>query len=347
MSDVIIDSKIFAIDSSTVGAMCDIIEGRWDFNVYAVRRDYVMNVSVDELFDYFVAKYPGINYRGFRGDMTVFWGDDFMISLRGILQETRVINKRYDDAINFSGRYDTVLNMLRDFDEAWKDWIVPAHHNVRMIVQGSHGLDAITLPIKTDRKFYPEIYPILDDPHQFIVDYLNSSANVLILLGPAGLGKSAFINEIVLTAKLPTEIVFDENVMRQDQLYTNFINRTLGENGGLMIMEDSDNVLTDRITEQNPTMSRILNLSDGIVNTAGAKFIFSANLNSKDKVDEALMRPGRCFDVVEFRNLTPVEAGIAADAIGIDLVENKKDYTVAELFTGKTNRKYTNRKVGF
>ena len=166
VKDVNIDASIFAIDSSTVGAVSDIIESQWDFNIYSVRRDYVMSVSVDDLFDYFVTQYPGAKYRGFRGDMTLFWGEDFLIQLRGVLQETRVINKRYDESISISGCYNTVLRILDEFDEYWKAHIVPAHHNVRMIVQGSHGLDSFTLPIKTDRKFYPEIYPILDDPHR-------------------------------------------------------------------------------------------------------------------------------------------------------------------------------------
>jgi SpoVK/Ycf46/Vps4 family AAA+-type ATPase len=216
-----------------------------------------------------------------------------------------------------------------------------------MIVNGQHGLDSITLPIKTNRKFYPEIYPNIENPREYISEFLNSSANVLILMGPAGLGKSAFINEIVLTAKVPTQIVFDPVVMQTDQLYTNFINRTLGENGGLMIMEDSDTVLQDRVLENNVTMARLLNLSDGIVDTSGAKFIFSANLNNKEDVDSALMRPGRCFDVAEFKNLTKPQALAAAEAIGIELYLDKDEYTVAEIFNSTSNRKQAKTKVGF
>lgn len=350
MNDVtnFINENTFRLDTSTSAAFGDIVESKWKFNIYSVMREYVLKSSAESVFDYFINRYPNMQYRVFYGNTVYLWTDNFSVRFRGELMEPdTVINNKFDDQIVFSGSYAWVRQVVRDFDQAFKDVIVPEHHIVDMIIKGNHGLDKITLPIKTDRKFYPELYPTIDNPRHFINDFLTSTSNVLILIGPPGLGKSALINEIILSARVPTQIVFDKEVMRTDQLYTNFINTTLRENGGLMIMEDADNILSDRVIANNDMMSRLLNLSDGIVNTSGAKFVFSANIKSKDDIDSALVRPGRCYDVIEFRNLTLEEAEIAAKAIGKELYTTKKDdYTVAEIFNGKSNTKQK-RKVGF
>lgn len=349
MSDVILTENNFNLDTSTSSAFAEIIESRWDFNVYSVCRTYIMSVSADEIFDYFADKYPNLKYKIFYGRVAYLWCDEFSVKLSGnFFPHKTAVNPRFDDDITISGMKDVVLGILRVFDDRFDKHIVPEHHIVNMIIKGSHGsLDKISLPVKTDRKFYPELYPTIKDPSQFIKDFLSSTANVLILTGPAGLGKSALINEIILKAGVPTEIVFDIDVMRTDTLYTNFINRSLSDDGGLMIMEDADLILSDRQTAANDMMSRLLNLSDGIVNTSGAKFIFSANLKGKEEIDDALVRPGRCFDVVEFRNLTYHEAVIASEAVGVELYAEKEEYTVAELFNRTGNRKDKKRKVGF
>lgn len=344
----VITGNNFVMDTSTVDAFSNIAESSWGFNAYSVKREYVMKCSADDIFDYFRSVYEKMMYKTFYGTCTYFWDDNLSIQFRGTMMEpASIVNKHYDDGIIFSGRYEEVRRAVREFDEHFKNLIVPDHHIVDMIVDSAHGLDKITLPIKTDRKFYPELYPTIPNPSAFIREFLQSTANVLILMGPPGLGKSALINEIILSAGVPTRIVFDKEVMKKDQLYTNFISSTLREGGGLMIMEDADTVLGDRFVENNETMSRLLNLSDGIVDTSGAKFVFSANIAERNQIDSALMRPGRCFDVVEFRNLTLDEARVAAKAIGRELyTEDKHDYTVAEIFNGKTNRKEKMR-VGF
>src|SRR5690606_438397 len=112
-----------------------------------------------------------------------------------------------------TGRQEIVEEIINKFDNFFKDEIIADHLNVDMIVRGaSGGLDTINLPIKNNRKFIPEMYPIIPNPYEYINDFFNSSANVLILIGDAGLGKSAFINEMILSARKPTQIVFDKEI---------------------------------------------------------------------------------------------------------------------------------------
>jgi hypothetical protein len=97
-------------------------------------------------------------------------------------------------------------------------------------------------------------------------------------------------------------------------------------------------------------MHRFLNVGDGLVTTKGKKMIFSTNLPSIRDVDSALVRPGRCFDIVEFKPLSLFAANKLAEKLGGKIPERKAgetvEFSIAELFNAQTN-KPKERKVGF
>jgi ATP-dependent 26S proteasome regulatory subunit len=97
-------------------------------------------------------------------------------------------------------------------------------------------------------------------------------------------------------------------------------------------------------------MHRFLNVGDGLVTTKGKKMVFSTNLPSIRDIDSALVRPGRCFDIVSFDALSIEDAEKLAKKLGVELPEAKGDkYSIAEVFNQKTEgmNSATNRKVGF
>jgi ATP-dependent 26S proteasome regulatory subunit len=100
-------------------------------------------------------------------------------------------------------------------------------------------------------------------------------------------------------------------------------------------------------------MHRFLNVGDGLVTTKGKKMIFSTNLPSIRDIDSALIRPGRCFDIVEFKPLNLSDAKNLADKLGgsVPQVEAGKvvEFSIAEIFNTQTNTETAtaNRKVGF
>jgi ATP-dependent 26S proteasome regulatory subunit len=98
-------------------------------------------------------------------------------------------------------------------------------------------------------------------------------------------------------------------------------------------------------------MHRFLNVGDGLISLKGKKLIFSTNLPSISDVDSALVRPGRCFDIVSFDNYTYEQAVALAKKLGVefDKKEGKSDtYSLAEIFHKQRNSspKQT-RKMGF
>jgi ATP-dependent 26S proteasome regulatory subunit len=57
----------------------------------------------------------------------------------------------------------------------------------------------------------------------------------------------------------------------------------------------------------NVDLHRFLAVADGVVRAQGRKIIFTTNLPNISDIDEALLRPGRCFASIRVRPLLPEE----------------------------------------
>ncbi len=147
----------------------------------------------------------------------------------------------------------------------------------------------------------------------YIHDYLTDSAPVLILIGAPGTGKSTFTRTLAHTSKLKTVICTDEGAVESGAVLS-YVSKN---SAGLLILEDVDNLLKSR-EAGNSFMSALLNESEGVCENE-IKIVITTNLTNVDKVDSALIRQGRTFDIVDFRNLTRDEAKVVADEEGLDI----------------------------
>lgn len=206
-------------------------------------------------------------------------------------------------------------------------------------VYSSRG-DTISVPLNY-RPAIKAAYPwIKGDLDQYIDNYLNSDASVLILIGPPGVGKTTFIKNLIHRSGADAKVAYDEKVMCDDGLFAGFID----DDTRFLIMEDADAFLQSR-TDGNTMMHKFLNVSDGLISAADKKLVFSTNLPNVKDIDSALMRPGRCFDVLEFRPLTVREAQAVIDEVGAGSIPKDKDkITLAEIFSVQPSE--TGRKKG-
>jgi hypothetical protein len=183
------------------------------------------------------------------------------------------------------------------------------------------GLTSASFDEMADPAPYDEAYPTLLEPVAvFIERYLASRETVLILQGPPGTGKTRLVRAILAAISArkadSAEVLYtaDKRALENDEIFVEFIT---GSHDAFVI-EDADHLLMAR-ANGNVDLHRFLAVADGVVRAQGRKIIFTTNLPNVGDIDEALVRPGRCFATVRTRALERPEAEallsrIAADA---------------------------------
>jgi ATP-dependent 26S proteasome regulatory subunit len=111
-----------------------------------------------------------------------------------------------------------------------------------------------------------------------------------------------------------------------------------------LICEDADAFLTPRC-KGNQFVQKFLNVAEGLISNKDKKIILTTNLSSINDMDQALVRPGRCFDILDFPELNRKEAEILAKKFDLDLDFSGKTFTMAEVLNVKKSNKV--KSIGF
>lgn len=201
---------------------------------------------------------------------------------------------------------------------------------VNWVFSSDEGARQKTFQIKKtwemDRTFYPWIET---DLKKYYESFVASRSQILVLYGPPGTGKTSFIRDLLCEMNLNAYISYDMKILTSDSTFVEYVSGSLFD---AIVIEDADDLLTAERGESNKVIAKILNVSDGLIKLPRKKLIFSTNLENVTDIDRAIIRPGRCFDVMEFREITRDEADAVAASIGIEIKEDKKKYSLAELF---------------
>lgn len=192
-----------------------------------------------------------------------------------------------------------------------------------------------------------DLYPWIKDEsvQAYFKRYLNSNECILLLTGIPGTGKTTFIRNLISENNLNAELTYDERLITGDEYFLDFIRSQYSD---ILIIEDADSMIYDRGKSGEKLLNKLLNISDGIIKNATKKIVFSTNITEIDDIDPALIRPGRCFDVLNFRRLTSDEANIVVNNRNLDIeIEDGRDYTLAELFTTNGRKQSEKERFGF
>jgi len=198
-------------------------------------------------------------------------------------------------------------------------------------VAGQGQRRTATIQFSEPKPVHDEYYPWMTAG---VCDYydrfMQSEENILVLLGETGTGKTSFIRSLIWHSRWDAAFTYDEKLLGTDDMFVEFLTNDVE----LMVIEDADLFLTNRQHDGNRMMARFLNISDGLFKSDRIKkIIFTANLTQPERIDNALLREGRCFDCMMFRPLSWAETTRAAAAAAISPpAESGRSYTLAQLF---------------
>jgi hypothetical protein len=179
----------------------------------------------------------------------------------------------------------------------------------------------------------------------FIAKTKEVSHGIFLINGPVGTGKSYLIRSIITELKNrravvcspPTEFLVNAGLLTS--VATNF-------KRSLLVFEDVGEVVAiDSASRFEDARANLLNLSEGLLSLLLDGIIIISFNYSMDKIDPAILRPGRCLSHISVGNL-PYEQ--ACKMVDFDI--HKREYSLAEIYemrrTGSAIEPAA-RKVGF
>ena len=184
------------------------------------------------------------------------------------------------------------------------------------------------------------MYPWFDKaPEEIAREFIDSTANVLVLYGDPGTGKTTFIKRMLQGVGFENDrsinVVDTPGVMQAPELVNNIYT---SKHSDIFIFEDVDRHLYSR-QEGNDIMAGLLNAAEGLA-SPNVKIIISTNIKNLSDIDSALIRPGRCFKTLEFVKLNKEEQINVREFMGLDLeVCTHERQSLAEVMNEKATEK--------
>lgn len=187
-------------------------------------------------------------------------------------------------------------------------------------------------------------YPYLHMPMEYIwEEFMNSQAPLLIVYGPAGTGKTTFGRGLAVAH---SDVVYSINNSKVFNAADPFAPYYADTTSKLAMIEEVDQFIGPRSEAGNGSGNIVASLNNylqGLSDDTDHKIVLNVNLTQPTtQIDEALMRPGRCYDVLKFSNLTQKEAESLAEEKGIDKFFDapiRDHWSLAEVLNFKPTRK--------
>jgi len=202
---------------------------------------------------------------------------------------------------------------------------------INLIVNGRNRLELRSMEIKRTRLdldlFYEDDFKPVDATIQKRLNQ-KKDKGIVLLHGLPGTGKTTYLRYLV--GKIKKRILFLSPNVARNLISPEFIDILINNPDTVLIIEDAENIITDRRMNYDSSVSNLLNISDGLLaDFLNVQLICTFN-SPLTMVDNALMRKGRLIAKYEFGKLGVQKAQRLSNHFGFDTMI-KEPMTVAEV----------------
>jgi len=151
--------------------------------------------------------------------------------------------------------------------------------------------------------------------HKVILKRLNkkNDKGLVLLHGLPGTGKTTYLRYLV--GKVRKKVVFLPPELAMNIARPDFMELLLDNPNSILVIEDAENIITDRTQTQSSAISTLLNLSDGLLSDCLNIQIICTFNTQLSSVDSALLRKGRLIAKYEFRELSQEKSQLLSDSL--------------------------------
>ena len=278
-------------------------------------------------------------------------------------QRFKKINYPYVVIINHSKKWimdisdDSIRVYSHDFDykglvQSVLEWLPQQERKSKTasidLVAFDNHYYTINSKIKhTEVNFDTHYNDDIKDMYKELLSFLNErESGLAVLHGEKGSGKTMMLRHLL--TNLDKQFILVTNTIAAHMAEPEFIAFMMENKDSIFILEDCEQILMSR--EENRfggAISNILNMSDGLMSDIfNIKFICTFNTDIKN-IDEALLRPGRCFVNYEFKPLEANKASKLLESLG-HKIDKARDMTLAEIYNYKEETVIQKpKKIGF
>lgn len=169
-----------------------------------------------------------------------------------------------------------------------------------------------------------------EEVHAEIVRKLNDRDHGLYLFhGVPGTGKTTYIKYLATT--LDKKFIFIPQSHASSLDGPSLIALLTSNPNAILVLEDAETLIYSREIGDNPVISTILNLSDGIIGSLLKTSIILTYNTAHNKIDEAITRKGRLCVEHEFGPLSVEDANALAEHLKVDK-EIKEPTTLGDIY---------------
>lgn len=278
-------------------------------------------------------------------------------------QRFKKVDHPYVVIINHSKKWimdisdDSIRVFSHDFDykglvQSVLEWLPqqerkPKTASIDLVAYDSHYYTINSKIKKMDIDYNTHYNNDFKEMYKNLLSFLNErESGLAVLYGGTGTGKTSFIKALI--SSLDKQFILVTNAIAAHMAEPEFIAFMMENKDSIFILEDCEQILMAR--EENRfggAISNILNMSDGLMSDIfNIKFICTFNTDIKN-IDEALLRPGRCFVNYEFKPLCAEKSSKLLENLG-HKVNKSREMTLAEIYNYKEDDIVQKpKKIGF